>query len=79
MVSTCAPDVSDTSPPRDALTRSPSFRDCRAQQLARRTLDREHVAPHRRRLLNDDLRRRKLAPAIVGSGARESVTKVRYA
>ena len=34
----------------------------RAQQFARRTLDREHIAPHRLRLLDDDLRLRKHAP-----------------
>lgn len=39
----------------------------RAQQLARHTLDREHIAPHRLRLLDDERR---------GSAR---VTKVRYA
>lgn len=38
----------------------------RAQQLARHTLDREHIAPHRLRLLDDERR---------GSAR---VTKVRY-
>lgn len=37
----------------------------RAQQLARRTLDREYIAPHRLRLLDDELRCRKHAPTIV--------------
>lgn len=41
----------------------------RAQQLARHTLDREHIAPHRLRLLDDDLRLHKQVHSPVNGGA----------
>ena len=41
----------------------------RAQQLARPTLDCEHIAPHRLRLLDDDLRLRKQVHSPVNGEA----------